>query len=202
MDAKPIILASQSPRRAALLREAGIAFETAVPKYDEPTIPCWQGRPADLAEALSYFKAASLAGDYPDRLILGADTVVAWHGQIYGKPHDAADARRILSDLMGTTQDVITGVTLFHAATRRRLMRHAVTKVTMRRMTAQELDNYIAGGDWAGKAGAYGIQDSGDRFITKTEGSFSNVVGLPIELLREMLDEFSGFRVQGSANHE
>ena len=67
-------------------------------------------------------------------------------------------------------------------------------------LTPAELDAYIAGGEWEGKAGAYGIQDSGDRFITKTEGSFSNVVGLPLELLREMLDEFSGFRVQGSAD--
>ena len=72
-----------------------------------------------------------------------------------------------------------------------RLMRHAVTKVTMRRMTPDELDAYIAAGDWEGKAGAYGIQDSGDRFITKTDGSFSNVVGLPIELVREMLREFT-----------
>jgi septum formation protein len=191
MATMPLILASQSPRRAQLLGEAGIPFEAVAPAYEEPTIDGWKGCPAELAEALSYFKAASLAAAYPDSLILGADTVVACRGKIYGKPCDAADARRILGDLLGTTQDVITGVTLFHPTTRRRVMRHDITKVTMRPMTPVELDAYIAGGDWVGKAGAYGIQDSGDRFITKTEGSVSNVVGLPLELLGEMLKEFA-----------
>lgn len=190
MQTSTIILASQSPRRAALLREAGIAFEAVAPKYQEPAIESWQGCPCDLAEALSYFKAASVASAYPDRVILGADTVVALNGRVYGKPKDAQDARRILTDLMGTTQDVITGVALYHPKTGRRLMRHDTAKVTMRRMSPEELEAYIATGDWHGKAGAYGIQDSGDRFITKTEGSFSNVVGLPIELVREMLAEF------------
>ena len=193
-----IILASQSPRRAALLREAGIPFEGVSPRFDEPSTENWQGSPAELAESFSYYKAASLAEDYPDRIILGADTVGALDNRIYGKPRDAADARRILSDLLGTTQDVITGVTLLHPATGRRMIRHDVTKVTMRLMTPDELDAYIAGGDWEGKAGAYGIQDTGDQFVTRVEGSWSNVVGLPIELVREMLGEFSGFGAQGS----
>lgn len=190
MQYQPLILASQSPRRAELLRAAGIAFEAVAPKYDEPGPEEWAGCPADLAESLSFYKAASLASDYRDRFILGADTVVALNGRIYGKPRDADDARRILSDLMGTTQEVITGVTLYHPAAGRRVIRHDVTKVTMRVMTPAELDAYIAGGDWEGKAGAYGIQSEGDRFITRTEGSFSNVVGLPVELVRAMLEEF------------
>lgn len=193
MTTQPLILASQSPRRAALLREAGIPFEAVSPRYDEPSIEDWQGCPAALAESLSYYKAASLAEDYPDRVILGADTAVALNNRIYGKPRDAADARRILSDLLGTTQDVITGVTLLHPATGRRMIRHDVTKVTMRPMTPEELDAYIAGGDWEGKAGAYGIQDTADQFVTRVEGSWSNVVGLPVELVEEMLNEFSGF---------
>jgi len=180
------------------MREAGIPFEPVAPKYCEPPAEHWQGCPAELAESLSYYKAASLADDFPDHIILGADTVVALNDQINGKPQDALDARRTLSDLMGTTQDVITGVTLCHHATGRRLIRHAVTKVTMRPMAPDELDAYIAGGDWEGKAGAYGIQDTGDQFITGVEGSFSNVVGLPIELVREMLSAFPGFDAQMS----
>ncbi len=187
---QPIILASQSPRRAALLREAEIAFEVAAPKYEEPSTPEWHASPAEFAEAASYYKAASVAEDYPDRIILGADTVVAYGGEIFGKPADEADARRILSTLAGTMQDVITGVTLLQPATGKRLIRHDTTRVFMRSMSEDELAEYLASGDWQGKAGAYGIQDSGDRFIERIEGSFSNVVGLPIELVREMLSQF------------
>lgn len=185
-----IILASQSPRRAALLRDAGIAFEVAAPKYEEPATAWGHSSPAEFAESASYYKAASVADDHPDRIILGADTVVAYGGEIFGKPADEADARRILSTLAGTMQDVITGVTLLHPAGDKRLIRHDVTRVIMRPMSEAELAEYLASGDWQGKAGAYGIQDSGDHFIERIEGSFSNVVGLPIELVREMLHQF------------
>src|SRR5690606_18827520 len=127
--------------------------------------------PAGLAESYSYYKAASLAEDYPDRIILGADTVVARGHEIFGKPEDVEDARRILSALLGTTQQVITGVTLLHPASGRRLTRHDVTHVTMRSMTAAEFEAYLAGGDWEGKAGAYGIQGEADRFIERCKGS-------------------------------
>lgn len=189
--AVPIILASQSPRRSALLDEAGIAFEAVSPKYDEPATGGRHERPAAVAEAYSFFKAASLADDHPDRVILGADTVVAVGDEIFGKPADAADARRILRALLGTTQQVITGVTLLHPASRRRLTCHDVTHVTMRRMSSEELEAYLADGDWEGKAGAYGIQGQGDRFVENCDGSYSNVVGLPMELLVRMLTEFN-----------
>ncbi len=189
VHSKPIILASQSPRRAALLAEAGIAFEAVAPRYDEPATPGRHASPAAVAESLSYFKAASLADDYPDRIILGADTVVALGGEIFGKPEDVTDARRILSALLGTTQQVITGVTLVHRAREQRLTGHEVTEVTMRRMSETELEAYLAGGEWEGKAGAYGIQGEADRFIERCEGSYSNVVGLPVELVERMLAE-------------
>ena len=110
--------------------------------------------------------------------------------QTFGKPADEADARRILGSLAGTTHQVITGVALCQPAAGRRLVRHAVTLCQMRPMTPRELDDYIAGRGWEGKAGAYGIQDEGDKFVTLVEGSFSNVVGLPVELVVEMLAEF------------
>ena len=189
-DQRPILLASQSPRRAGLLREAGIAFETIGPKYEEPPVHGWRFSPPEYAEAVSYFKARSVAADHPERLILAADTVVALGSELFGKPADRDDAGRILSTLGGTTHCVVTGVTLLEPATGRRMIRHAVTQVTMRRMSDEEREAYLNGGDWQGKAGAYGIQDQGDAFVERTEGSFTNVVGLPVELLGEMLAEF------------
>ncbi len=187
---KPIILASQSPRRSALLAEAGIAFEAVSPKFDEPPTVALHESPAAFAESVSYYKAASVADEYPDRVILGADTVVAIGNQMYGKPVDVEDARRILTELLGATQEVITGVTLFWPARDRRLICHDVTYVTMRAMSARELDEYLAGGDWEGKAGAYGIQGEADRFVERCEGSYSNVVGLPVELVQRMIQSF------------
>ena len=186
----PIILASQSPRRAQLLRGAGIAFEAVHPEGDEPSIVGWLGSPAAFAESASLFKARSIADRHPDRVILAADTIVAVGNHIFGKATDAADARRILGTLAGVTQQVITGVTLLAPAAGRQLTRHDITDVTMRRMSSAELDAYIASGEWEGKAGAYAIQETADRFVERVEGSWTNVVGLPIELVIEMLADF------------
>jgi len=187
---KPIILASQSPRRSVLLREAGIAFEAVPPKYDEPDPAGWKSSPHNYADSISDAKARSVADDYPDRIILGADTVVALGSEIIGKPADRDDARTILRKLFGSTHQVITGVTIYQSATQRCITRHAVTTATMRAMSNEELDAYLAGGEWKNKAGAYGIQDSGDTFVTIVEGGFSNVVGLPVALVLDMLAEF------------
>jgi len=187
---QPVILASQSPRRADLLSKAGIAFEAVNPKLDEPAPHIGRDTPSEYAEAAAYFKARSVTNDYPDRIILAADTVVSLDGKIIGKPADQDDARRILTTLTGTTHEVITGVTLYQPATGRRMIDHAVTKVTMRKMTEQEMNDYLASKEWEGKAGAYGIQDTADKFVTKTEGSFTNIVGLPMELLKEMMAQF------------
>lgn len=190
-----LLLASQSPRRAMLLREEGIPFDVVNPRYEEPQPFGRALHPAELAEALSYYKARSVAGEHPGRVILGADTVVAMGDQLFGKPADRDDAARILTSLGGTTHQVITGVTLLCPADDRRLIRHDVTRVTMRRMSDDELRAYLDSGEWEGKAGAYGIQDTADQFVEHTEGSFSNVVGLPIELLRTMLAEIEQERV-------
>lgn len=171
-----------------LLREAGIAFDAVAPKLDEPDIDEEHVNPIQFAESNAYYKASSLAGDYADRIILGADTVVALDNRMYGKPADVDDARRILTTLTGTTHQVITGVALIHPAGKRRMIRHDITHVTMRKMTDREMDDYLATREWEGKAGAYGIQDEADKFVTSTDGSFSNVVGLPIELVLRMLE--------------
>ena len=115
------------------------------------------------------------------------DTIAALDGCVFGKPADRADAKHILNRLAGTTHEVITGVTLLDAVTGTRQIEHDVTRVTMKALSDDEIEAYLDTGAWEGKAGAYGIQDKGDAFVTRIEGSFSNVVGFPMELISAML---------------
>jgi septum formation protein len=184
--ASQLILASSSPRRAELLRGMGMRFEVRTPTVCEPE-PRSPGQiPQHWAEALSYFKARSVAKDFRDGFVLGADTIVSLGDEIIGKPADVEDARRILNALVGTTHDVITGVTLLNAETGARLIRHETTAVSMKPMFEDTLERYLESGLWKGKAGAYGIQDSGDANIENIQGSYTNVVGLPIELVEQL----------------
>jgi len=184
---RELTLASASPRRAQLLRDAGYSFNVIEPPIPEPHTLHPVVTPAENAEALSYFKARAVAGIVRKGLILAADTIVACGGDVFGKPIDKADARRILTRLMETPHQVITGITLLDAVDQRRAISHDVTQVTMRRLSDEELDEHLATDAWDGKAGAYGIQDCGDPFVESIQGSFSNVVGLPMELLDRML---------------
>jgi septum formation protein len=185
-----LILGSASPRRNDLLRQSGYQFRVVPPALHEPETKSLRVSAAQHAEALSYFKARAVAEGLNCGVILAADTVVAYGDNIFGKPADAADARRILSTLCGTTHSVITGVTVLDAATGRRDICHDITLVTMRPMPEPVLDAYIESGGWQSKAGAYGIQDHGDAFIERIDGSFTNVVGLPLEMVTEMLADF------------
>ena len=114
---------------------------------------------------------------------------MVYQDRIFGKPENADDARRIISTLAGTEHEVITGIALLDTASYHRRIRHARTKVRMRPMPPEALNEYIASRAWAGKAGAYGIQDHDDAFIECIEGSFSNVVGLPMELFADTLTQ-------------
>lgn len=175
-----------------LLREHGYGFRVVVPPLPEPAWIVPGLRPAALAAALSYFKARTAAAIVNEGWIIGADTIaVAADGTILGKPVDRNDARRILRKLIGTSHEVITGVTLLDASTRRRDIRADRTLVVMRLVEESRLEAYLDSGQWAGKAGAYGIQHDDDPFVERIEGSFSNVVGLPMELLADMLANFA-----------
>ena len=187
---RPLILASASPRRAGLLREYGYEFDIVVAPVEEPERLADATAPTELAEALSYFKARAVADGLERGVVLGADTVAALGEIIFGKPNDVEDARRILQSLAGTLHDVITGVTLLDAESGKREIRHARTGVVMKPLSDEQLNDYLATGAWQGKAGAYGIQDYGDAFVERIEGSFTNVVGLPMELVTSMLDEW------------
>lgn len=182
-----LILASASPRRAELLREHGYRFRVVPSPLPEPESLGLDQTPAALAAELSAFKAEAVARVVQEGLILAADTVAAIGDRVFGKPADRDDARRILGSLAGTSHHVITGLTLLDAATGRCATRADTTVVVMRRLSEAEMEGYLDTGAWEGKAGAYGIQDYGDAFVERVEGSFTNVVGLPMELLAEML---------------
>ncbi|MBM4016736.1 MAG: septum formation protein Maf [Planctomycetes bacterium] len=189
-----LILASNSPRRRELLRQAGYRFLVRPPPIEDRGLSPAAG-PGGYAESLAYLKAVSAIEAHGLRggLVLAADTIVELAGRIIGKPADAADARQILGRLSGTEHCVITGLALVDAASRRRRLAHAVTTVRMRRMTPEEIDAYVAGGEALGKAGAYALQETGDRFVERIQGSLTNVVGLPMELLERMI-RAAGYR--------
>ncbi len=186
-----LILASASPRRAELLREYGYDFTVIASPLAEPVEFPDDVSPVERAESSSYFKAKNVATLAGDGWVLAADTIAALGGRVFGKPADRDDARRILRSLSCTTHQVITGVTLLDASSGARLIRHDSTDVIIRRLTDSEIEDYLDSGAWEGKAGAYGIQDKGDAFVERIDGSFTNVVGLPMELVARMLDEFA-----------
>lgn len=182
------VLASRSPQRVQLMRDAGYTFETDPADIDETNVP------ADLdavgvARYLALAKARRVAERHEDACVIGADTVVALDDQLLGKPDDADHARRMIRSLSGSTHRVITGVAVITAAAE--AVDHAVSHVTMRKLTDTEIEAYVASGDWAGKAGGYGIQDD-DPFVTCTEGPADNVIGLPMELLETLLTPSGG----------
>ncbi len=181
-----LVLASTSERRRRLMEEAGYDFEAAAPGLGEDHL-----HPQDprlLAESLAYVKARAVADRLARGVVVGADTVVALGERVLGKPADAREAREILARLSGSTHEVITGLCVLNARRGERLIGAEVTRITMKRLTAKELDDYVASGEGIGKAGAYALQETGDRFVTRLDGSFTNVVGLPMPLLADFLD--------------
>lgn len=194
MNFPEFILASQSPQRKELLERAGYCFRVVAPTLHE--LQEAHAAPAQRAEALAYFKARAVQQQHPDALILGADTLVACAGQVLGKARDERQAREMLATLSHARHEVITGVAILVPGpagagldSARRFLASEITYVTMRPWTEQETDRYLASGEWRDKAGAYAIQESADAYVEKIEGSFTNVVGLPMELLERMFEQ-------------
>jgi len=181
-----LVLASSSPRRRVLMTRAGYHFDVVEPPIDEPIAAVRLLTPVQQAEALAYFKARAVSELCPSRRVLGADTVVAAGTRVLGKPADADHAREMLRGVSGTRHAVITGVALLDGDLKR-MIAAEVTYVTMRQMTEREIADYVASGEWIGKAGAYAIQETADRFVDAIEGSFTNIVGLPMELVGRMI---------------
>jgi septum formation protein len=165
------------------MAEAGYTFDVVPTDLDESNVPPGLTGPA-VAEYLAIAKARAIAARFPNAIVLAADTVVWLGDALLGKPIDVTDARRILSMLSGSTHHVSTGVAVISGG----IERHTVvtSRVAMRVMSPAELDAYLATGQWAGKAGAYGIQDN-DPFVTNMEGSLTNIIGLPMDETRRLL---------------
>ena len=182
------MLASASPRRRKLLVGADIAHRVRPADVDETCAPDLTAEATVLI--LAERKARQVACAEADGLVLGADTVVELDGQILGKPASAEDARAMLARLSGRTHRVVTGVSLIEPGSGNHRELVVVSLVTFRPLDAAEIEAYVASGEPLDKAGSYGIQGGGGAFVAHLDGSFSNVVGLPIEELRRLIEEW------------
>ena len=179
-----LILASESPRRSELLHQAGIAFTVFSAHAEEIS----QGEPADVVVRNASAKALAVQRLFPNRRVLGADTIVYVDGRIFGKPKNADDAKRMLECLSGQWHQVYTGVALTDDAGKLHTA-YCVTDVHFVQMTADEIAAYTATGEPLDKAGAYAIQGRAGYYIDRISGSYSNVIGLPLTTVRKLLME-------------
>lgn len=185
-----LILASASPQRHDLLSKLKIPFEVKPCPLEEPRLRHIGIAANRWSEALAYFKASAVAEAHPDAWVLGADTVVHCKGTILGKPRNVADARRMLLMQAGGRANVITGVALVRRTPElTRVITHATTAVWLRH-DLDAIDAYLESGAWHGKAGGYGIQDCRETLVERVEGSLTNVIGLPLELVERLLKRF------------
>jgi septum formation protein len=188
----PFILASASPRRAELLRQLKLEFEVvpsdAKEVYDENLSPL------ELCQLNAHLKARTVAKKHPDMLVVGADTLVFLDRQIFGKPRDRAEAKKMLMQLQGRTHQVVTGVSLIQLRTHRERIFAVSTDVLFRPLTPEQVDEYLSKINPLDKAGAYAIQENGEMVVSEISGSFSNVVGLPLERVQ---DELAGWEEEG-----
>src|SRR5262245_5601673 len=183
------VLASASPRRRALLEDAGVEFDTVLVDVDERPLP---GETPDVyVKRLARDKARAGLSQHPQAVVLGADTAVVIGQEILGKPTDDADATRMLQKLSARSHEVLTGVALAWRGGERVAMDR--TLVWFRAMTASDIAQYVASGEPRDKAGAYAIQGLGGRFIERIDGSHSNVVGLPMAVVLPMLADAGVF---------
>jgi septum formation protein len=183
----PLALASASPRRVALLRQVGLAFTVVDPGPDRPWPASAEARHGVRALALE--KARRVGARHPGSVVVGADTVVVVRGRRLGKPQDRDEALEMLRLLHGRTHEVWTGLAVYHQGERRTATE--CTRVQLLRLEREELEAYVATGEPLGKAGAYAIQGLAAQFVKRIDGDYSNVVGLPLARLRQVLQEFA-----------
>lgn len=185
---KPLILASSSPRRQALLKDITQDFTIQSPTLDEEVLDASLSL-GEALEDLALQKAMSVAEGAPAALVIGADTIVAKDGVVLGKPKDEVEAKAMLTMLSGASHEVMTAVCVVCKEDGIVLKAHDTSHVTFRALSEADIDAYIATGEPMDKAGAYGIQGGAGKFVAHLDGAFDNVVGLPVALLRGLLEE-------------
>jgi septum formation protein len=193
----PLILASASPRRRQLMSDAGYEFTVVLPQVDESAFDVDQANPVEYTKLLALAKAESVAQKHPDSFVIGADTIVDFKGRIIGKAVNAEEAGEITKKLFSAPHKVITGLAIVRLGDGTELVQSDSTTIYPKKMTAEQIADHVKGGSWQDKAGAYAIQETGDEFVEKIEGSLTNVMGLPMELLESL---FVQLRI--SANKE
>jgi septum formation protein len=182
--APPILLASTSPQRRAILEQLGLPFEVVAPVYEEGEEETGTA-PAELVRAHARGKAESVAEDAGERPVLGVDTAVVLDGRVYGKPGSEGEAAEMLSVLGGRTHEVVSGLCLVTPGWQ--VVEHDVTRVRFRELTPRDVAAYVAASEWEGRAGGYAIQGRGAALVERIEGDYLNVVGLPAALLVRLL---------------
>jgi len=181
----PILLASTSPQRCAILEQLGIPFDVVAPEYVEHDPP--DADAIELVREHARGKARSVAAQAGDRPVLGVDTAVSLGGRLYAKPATAGEAERMLAELAGETHVVVSGLCLHTPGWE--VVEHESTQVTFRELTPRELAHHLGHGEWQGRAGAYAIQGRGAALVKRIDGDYLNVVGLPGALLVRLLAE-------------
>jgi septum formation protein len=182
--APPLLLASRSPQRRAILEQLGIPFEVVLPQFEEAV--GGNDPPAAVREN-ACGKARSVAGVAAERPVLGVDTEVVVEGRVFGKPDTASEAEAMLEALAGRTHEVVSGLCLLTPGWEE--VEHEVTRVSFRELDARDLAAYLGTGEWEGRAGAYAVQGRGAALVERIEGDYFNVVGLPATLLVRLLAE-------------
>ena len=179
-------MASASPRRQTLLAGAGYKFTVVASDVDESAFSAVGKTPVEYAKQLALAKAKAVAEKYPDSLVIGADTVVDFDGQIIGKPVDAKDAEAITRMLFSKPHKVITGLAIVCEVRKLQIVEADTTIVYPKKLTDSQIAEHIKSGIWRDKAGAYAIREKNDPFVDHIEGSLANVMGMPMELLKRL----------------
>jgi septum formation protein len=187
--AVPLLLASTSPQRRAILEQLRLPFDVVAPRYEERDEPGLL--PVELVRRHAEGKAQSVAGEAGNRPVLGVDTAVVLDGEVFGKPRNEADAERMIERLGGRTHEVVSGLCVVTPGWTATL--DETTRVTFRTLTPRDLARYVGSGEWAGRAGGYAVQGLGAGLVERIEGDYLNVVGLPAAaLVRLLAERFAG----------